>query len=676
MQALLLMALLSSPLDGVKTIAAPGLPGNVVLWKAGQPLVVDRDGRIMAASVDTGAGRILAIGHNGFLGAYKTADSGTFLRQSVNWLGFGKPTKVICSHSDLAGYLQGQSGWPDWNGGRGEVAVVDAHQVGLKDIPAIQAYIRGGGGLLIAATGWGWQQGSGLSMDQFSANKALAPFGIGFGDGFLEKDANGFDATRSPKPESGGEPSLRVLEGAPGDGPLAVQTLTDIMNVLPQDSRWLSTNALKPDPFVMSAKQPLAKSQFRDRLEVAYRNHMLKRGERMDLGLPYATEFPGIPKAPFQGTKDQEITLRPNETRWQGTGLYADPMHPVQVTFPQGLNLGIRVGAHTDNLWHLDRWERFPEISREWRLTPNGSYQNPFGGLIYITLDKPLQAPVTIRISNAVRAPHFVLGKTSPQEWQRQLAIAPGPWAEVESDNIVVTVPRSSAEKIKDPTSAAKFWDRMANAVADLAQIPHWRGFKERFVADQQISAGYMHSGYPMMTWLDVADLVVNGERLQGEGSWGHYHEIGHNHQQGDWTFDGTGEVTNNLFTLYCFDKLNGERPRDRQFSPDDCLKRFRAYSKAPSFDKWKDDPFLALTMYAQLQNEFGWDAFKRVFKTYQNLKVHPKNDSEKRDMWMTTFSTVVGKNLGPFFDKWHVPVSAAAKAQIAHLPGWMPEGM
>ena len=375
MQALLLMALLASPLDGVKTIAAPGLPGNVVLWKAGQPLVVDRDGRIMAASVDTGAGRILAIGHNGFLGAYKTADSGTFLRQSVNWLGFGKPTKVICSHSDLAGYLQGQSGWPDWNGGRGEVAVVDAHQVNPKDIPAIQAYIRGGGGLLIAATGWGWQQGSGLSMDQFSANKALAPFGIGFGEGFLEKDANGFDATRSPRPESGGEPALRVLEGAPGDGPLAVQTLTDIMNVLPPDSRWLSTNALKSAPFVMSAKRPLAKSQFRDRFEVAYRNHLLKRGERMDLGLPYAAEFPGVPKAPFQGIKAQEITLRPNETRWQSTGLYADPMHPVQVSFPQGLKLGIRVGAHTDNLWHLDKWERFPEISREWRLTPNGSYR-------------------------------------------------------------------------------------------------------------------------------------------------------------------------------------------------------------------------------------------------------------------------------------------------------------
>lgn len=31
---------------------------------------------------------------------------------------------------------------------------------------------------------------------------------------------------------------------------------------------------------------------------------------------------------------------------------------------------------------------------------------------------------------------------------------------------------------------------------------------------------------------------------------------MGHNHQNADWTFDGTVEVTENLFSLYAFEKI------------------------------------------------------------------------------------------------------------------------
>ncbi len=39
-------------------------------------------------------------------------------------------------------------------------------------------------------------------------------------------------------------------------------------------------------------------------------------------------------------------------------------------------------------------------------------------------------------------------------------------------------------------------------------------------------------------------------------------------------------------------------------------------------------------------------------------------------------FSRQTGKNLGPFFEAWRVPVTAEAKAKIADLPTWMPAGM
>ena len=39
-------------------------------------------------------------------------------------------------------------------------------------------------------------------------------------------------------------------------------------------------------------------------------------------------------------------------------------------------------------------------------------------------------------------------------------------------------------------------------------------------------------------------------------------------------------------------------------------------------------------------------------------------------------FSTEVGRDLGPFFETWGVPTSAEARAEVADLPEWIPEGL
>ena len=94
-----------------------------------------------------------------------------------------------------------------------------------------------------------------------------------------------------------------------------------------------------------------------------------------------------------------------------------------------------------------------------------------------------------------------------------------------------------------------------------------------------------------------------------------------------------------------------------------------------PNFAQWKSDPFLALVMYEQLQQAFGWDAYRKVFATYRKLpeSERPKTDDEKRDQWMVRFSKQVGRNLGPFFEAWGVPTSPAARNSIVDLPVWLP---
>ena len=130
-----------------------------------------------------------------------------------------------------------------------------------------------------------------------------------------------------------------------------------------------------------------------------------------------------------------------------------------------------------------------------------------------------------------------------------------------------------------------------------------------------------MHAGYPLMTQMDVVDVIVDKELLltnKHGGTWGFYHEIGHNHQSGDWTFSGTSEVTVNLFTLYVYDKVYQlSEPRPKLYG-ESRKKMIGSYMEGGAdFNAWKRDPFLALLMYMQLQEAFGWEPFKRVFTEY-----------------------------------------------------------
>ena len=256
----------------------------------------------------------------------------------------------------------------------------------------------------------------------------------------------------------------------------------------------------------------------------------------------------------------------------------------------------------------------------------------------------------------------------------------PGPWAELGTPKVVLTVPSAAIRDLDDPAALLQFWDRVLDGAADLAARPRERQRAERYVADLEISAGAMHSGYPIMTHLDSAADMVSLERMQ-KGQWGLFHELGHNHQNRDWTFAGTGEVTVNLFSLYLCETLcgkpwhaawGGNVGRSKQRLP-----KVLAESKAPwgGDGDGKADLSLRLLMYSQLQQQFGWDAFTRCFAAYRALPAaeRPRDEDGKRDQWLVRFSRTVGKDLGGFFTTWGVPTSDAARASLSDLPAWMP---
>ena len=688
-------------LEGVRSIAAPGTPGGVsVLGQTAFPVVAGPVGGGLQAPVVAaarwGRGRVVAFGHDGYFGtpALRKADTGRLVENAVRWLSAGAAPRVaVINGPQLAAHLRSAGLSATVASASVDLAscnvVAFTHDALAGDLPErLAAWIRSGGGVLAASTGWGWSQITGKPLSEHPGSRLLMPAGIIWNT-----------ATLSPR--QGGTFGVPAEEPAPLH---AGQALTRIrQGDLPREDVRQALNSC----LLALGSLPPGESQFRDRIQQVVGRESpvptkarpvgaadpvaalslavaVRKAQEAAPGqvqaLPAAGDFPGsVPQTAPRITQTIGIDLM--APGWAGTGLYAAPGERVQVTLPEARARGtfrVRIGAHSDELWHLASWKRAPEITREFPLAGRTTQiASGFGGPIYIVVPENAgTGTLDVTIAGAVEAPWFRLDRTTPAEWRRQRA-RPAPWAELEGRRVVFTVPASAIRELVDPEPLIRLWDRLVESQEALISHPR-RPRLERIVADRQISAGYMHSGYPIMTPIDgTMGDALNLAKLQSQGTWGHLHELGHNLQHPDWTFDGTGEVTNNVLVLYCFEKVlrlpfDSGHPevRDRAAR----AAKVRRYVEAGSdFETWKREPFLALAMYIELIDRFGWGPLEKVFAEYRGLPAaeRPKTDGEKRDQWLTRLSRATGSNLAPFFRRWGLLVTEQARAQVRGLPSW-----
>ncbi|MBM3500583.1 MAG: hypothetical protein FJX74_18155, partial [Armatimonadetes bacterium] len=643
-------------LDGVKEITAPGIPGALCPFGDDAFSVVVGDGgsnrQTVVAAARLGQGRIVALGHNGYFGGggLREADTGRLMGNAVRWLAGGQEPKVaVLGLGDFLA-LMGEQGlnaeaidggdWTTKLAGHNVLVTTWAPGFSAQQVQAVSDFIRNGGGFLSGDTPWGWLQlnpGKTLAGEH-GGNKLLAPAGLVWVDGMVGRTSEKGYACDGDIPEltHAGRALAAVEAYAGGTRELTKDELAQASQIVTRAAMDIPAEDMLFRPKLVALQQahgaeavpgpnqPLKIDNVLARLALTLQLQEIRAATpERTVAHPSAELFPGaVPADAERVTRTVSIDTR--IPAWHSTGLYAAPGELVLVQAPDaaaGKGLHVRIGCHTDGLWHHGEWKRAPEISRNFPLgAPVTKAANAFGGLVYIEVpDTCALGTVQLQIANVVEAPHFVLGRTDPGEWNRSVRGRPAPWAELETRNVILTVPSEDIRTLDDPVPLLEFWTQALDSCADLAAIPQQRPRPERIVADVQISAGYMHSGYPIMTWLDAPKLAVNLPDLLGKGSWGHFHELGHNHQSGHWTFEGTGEVTENLFSLYVTDRcceLPGGHPA---VDPAERDKRTRAHLAAGApFDKWKGDPFLALYMYMQLQEAFGWEAYKRVFAEYR----------------------------------------------------------
>jgi len=81
-------------------------------------------------------------------------------------------------------------------------------------------------------------------------------------------------------------------------------------------------------------------------------------------------------------------------------------------------------------------------------------------------------------------------GETTQEEWKRQIQENPGPWGELATDNIILTVPTANLRTLENPEPLLRLWDEVMQAVARLGAEPFPLRLPQRIVADVQISVG------------------------------------------------------------------------------------------------------------------------------------------------------------------------------------------
>ena len=697
-------------LAGVSRIPAPGLPGPVVVFETNAfPVAAAAAGRgvapLLAAAV-WGKGRVVVYGHDGFFSreSLGSMDGGRLLANAVRWSS-GAKTNLragVWRDRGAAAFLnrgeigaKGVSGALDQRG-LAEIDVLVADTSALESAEhrqALRQFVQDGGGLVLGGLGWGWLQlNPGKTLrEQHPGNLLLAGAGLAWGDGMFESKKGGFDVSPQLPSYLGAVEALAALRGhesgaarlETADLARAAATLVAAGAILPPGNLSIgpALDAFKAQgaEIVPSVRTPLDARRAVDRLKFAQAAaaEMSAPPARVRR-LAAAADFPGEPPAGAPRVTRQ-VTVDARVPQWHSTGLHAAPGEVITVTVPEDFakrGWKVRIGCHSDSIAGLDTWRRAPEITRVFALDkPVTQAASPFGGLIYIEVPRRGgSGEASVTIAGAVRAPYFKLGQTDPAQWRAELRSLPGPWAELEGRYMTVTVPSENIRNLDAPEEVCQFWDRVQEANARLAALPSPR--QDRFVLDRQISAGYMHSGYPVMAHLDVAGVVADPAALK-KGNWGFFHELGHNHQSPVWTLEGTGEVTCNLFSMHSYERVCGlpMTGHDAMSTASRTRRMKKFFAQDGGYEDWKKDPFLALILYYQLAEGFGWDAYSRVFAACRDLpdRERPKTDDAKRDLFLTQFSKATGRNLGPFFEAWHLPTSASAREALKNLPAWMP---
>ncbi|XP_071949906.1 TRPM8 channel-associated factor homolog [Antedon mediterranea] len=693
-------------IKGVSKITLDGLtPGTLSLFDTNAFSFIDRDRNVIAAGAHFELGRMVHFGHEAVVNIRSTTDNSLLLvKNTISWLTRTKSKASVgflvtsnglkTTLTELGHTVTNINIGDDFSGY--DLLVTTTYKSYTKDqLQKIEKFVGNGGSLLTGGHNW---SGAKAYVD------ILMPGGI-----YLTNDYTGGAGLTVTSRTIESQNMLNAYNcinaltaHVKKEHVLTINDQRDVMvtvrygtNELPStiDKFWTACkDFLKLHQSVSITSLDTNASP----VEASYVYIFNAVVENEDVNsmkqYPEAKDFPGaVPSTLSRTSKtiniDATFTGLPNyfpshsNAVWRSTALYAGPSEPITVTVStSAVNKGIRVliGCHVDNLTKKDTLHRYPRISRSFEIVSTTTKAgNVFGGLIYITVPSgSTLGTIQVSIQNAYAAPEFILGTTNESQWKTSLSANPVPFCEMASKSMILTVQTSEvASRVKNPTDLMQIYRSCVDVINELSALdPNNRARGERFVLDKQISAGYMHAGYPIMGPISASTFMLDNDKIREDGNiWGPVHEIGHQYQTKGWTPSGGGEATTNIFSVYASEKVL-KIPRERAHSAltaanrqkriDDFIKNGRKYS---DWTVWT-----CLETYLQLQEAFGWDFYIKILGEYNKTMTNrPSSNQQMLDEWLKRSSRIANYNLAPFYQGWGWSISQDAINSVANLPQW-----
>lgn len=663
------------------------------------------EGRVAAGAAALGRGRAVLMADHQMISAGFVEDSGDFYHRALAWLDQrsegGRDIRVVTYDLAFHNWLASEEGYDSVHStGNLETDLNDAdvfvggwiRRDSDENLELLKDFAASGGGLFLSDTGYGWGTWWDSPIYEAPSSFLLREAGLAVTNTVLFK--GGTLDVSVPTTQINAEAVLDMLEDSTGASELdklrGSHVLNGMYEALPPGNPLLTQIDVLFSARIDSIL-PTPAAPVDDPFDQALLNRekLLLKAVPPQQVTPHRTVEAVYGVVPADAPRTGgTVRIDLSRTRWQATGYYAAPGEVVLLQFPSrmvGKGYAVRVNAHTDDISPRSAWERPPYVHRKFDIEAEEvEVANAFGGAIFVDLgggshdDVPAEKEwATVTIEGAVEHSFFVHGVHTNKDW-RDIKNKPAPYAVFVTDDLTIVQRSEEHLALEMPHELMDFWNKTMELQTYIAARTEKRSGMELINVDIQNSAGAAHAGFPIQAydkyWINLADY----DKLMKDGSWGDYHELGHNHQRSWWTFSGDTEVTVNIFSIHCTRTLNPEA--DRAWSPATVMRKslaalseFKTYGNMGIWER--------LNFWIQLVDGWGIAMTRSVFESYEidrdtDPTRLPTSEAEKKDQWLLRFSDEVGLDLSKFMvDVWGLEVSLDAQAQLAAkgYKTWMP---
>ncbi|XP_061494096.1 TRPM8 channel-associated factor homolog isoform X2 [Rhineura floridana] len=683
---------LKTLLNGVTNFDMPSItPSHLLIHgKLAFPVGITDSFQSFVGAAYYGRGRLVVASHEQML---NIPPMETFLLNAVHWLTAGKGGKVGIGDDLQELYsILNQARIPcKLTNLKAGLSVYCCTAYSDREMERIHEFVSEGGGLLIGGQAWYWayENPGASAIARYPGNKILKKFGIGIiGEGItiLGESYPAKQASTVALSYHFGKALFQFKQHILSKQALLPPYYSWLKKLAQDCAIFLNIPAADSPPFVSVQEDMLEVVQIGGIPDVSASNPIKANSDEailIDMAFALYNSLPdfqnlvpslnpNLPNYPTAPPQTIWINGRNDGNEvWRSTGLYVPPAKTATLLFPStAIGAKLQIGCHSDDLRDAKELLRPPVVIRRFEVdSQRMEVSSLWGGLLYIVLPENCSVGnISVTVEGASLAPYFKLGETRLSAWKNDICHYSAPWAELETENIILTVASDDVRTMDNPEILLNTWDEIMKAVAKLASIPSIFPRPERIVQDVQISAGLMHSGYPIMSDGEAVEETMDVQRMYTKGTWGPIHELGHNQQKSGWEFPPhTTEATCNLWSVYVNETVLNI-PRERAHPELELSlrkERIENYiqhgAQLMDFTVWT-----ALEPYLQLQEAFGWEPYIRIFAGYQTMGDIPDDNKAKMNLWAERFSQQVNKNLGPFFAAWGWPIEAELSEKLA----------